>query len=122
MRILIDSALSPEVGRRLGAAGHDVVHLRDRSLQDAADAVVLALAATESRVLISADTDFGTLLAMSGQTAPSVILLRSFSHEPAAQARLLLLNLPALESHLATGCVAVLERTRIRIRKLPIVC
>jgi predicted nuclease of predicted toxin-antitoxin system len=67
MRLLLDENLSPAVSGFLVEAGHDVVHVRDRGLTSARDDVVLAVAATEERVLISADTDFGTLLARSGQ-------------------------------------------------------
>ena len=76
VKFLIDQNLSPEVAARLIAAGHDAVHTRDTGLQRASDEAVLDVAAREERVLVSADTDFGLLLARSGASSPSFILLR----------------------------------------------
>jgi predicted nuclease of predicted toxin-antitoxin system len=47
-----------------------------------ADEEIMALAAREERILISADTDFGELLANSPVLAPSVILLRRTDKRP----------------------------------------
>ena len=69
MRLLIDNALSPIVADRLRQGGHDVVHVRDLGL---ASAPVMDAAAVDSRVLVSADTDFGTLLALWGHSRPTV--------------------------------------------------
>ena len=53
-----------------------MVHLRHRGMQRAEDPAVLDLARTERRVLLSVETDFGTLLARTGASSPSVILFR----------------------------------------------
>lgn len=86
MRFLIDECVSPRVGALLAEAGHDAVHLRDLGLLGATDEAVMASAAAESRVLVSADTDFGELLATSAAELPSVILLRQSDRTVAHQA------------------------------------
>lgn len=122
MRLLVDQNLARRVAESLRAAGHDVVHVADRGLAAADDDEVLALADSEGRVLVSEDTDFGTLLARSGASAPSFVLLRGAEPlTPDQQAALLIANLGAVEDELLLGAVVVFARGRIRVRRLPIV-
>jgi predicted nuclease of predicted toxin-antitoxin system len=122
LRFLIDNALSPVIADRLAAVGHDAAHVRDYGMQAAADAEVLKRAEEEERIVVSADTDFGTLLAMRRTRSPSVILFRGdVPRKPEQQAALLLVNLEAVSEELATGVVIVIEPGRMRVRELPIV-
>ena len=121
MRLLIDNALSPVVATLLVKAGHDAVHVRSLGLQHAEDSEIFERAATEDRILVSADTDFGTLLASRSQRKPSVIQFRGpGSRRPHALAETLLANLPQLANALDTGSIVTFEPSRIRIRTLPI--
>ena len=121
MRLLLDANLSPEVARRLREAGHDTVHVADVGLLSAADPEILRAAAEQDRVLLTADADFGALLALGALVAPSVVLLRSADHmPPAEQAELLAANLPAIAEALDDGAIASLSRERLRLRALPI--
>ena len=91
-------------------------------MQSAQDDAILAVAQAEDRVLVSADTDFGTLLARTSATRPSIVIFRRMTdRRPAAQAALLLANLAAIADALDEGSVVVIEQARLRVRALPII-
>ena len=122
MRFLLDQNLSERLTTLLSDAGHDALHVRSLGLSTAADPVILERAAAERRVLVSADTDFGALLASGHRDAPSVILFRrERPRRPEAQAALLLASLDRLVDTLEEGAIVVIEQTRIRVRRLPII-
>lgn len=121
MRFLLDESLSPRLGELLGTAGHDTVHARDVGLMSASDPVVLAAALQARRVLLTLDTDFGALLALSGARQPSVVLFRGeITRRPDGQAELLLANLDQIAADLAEGAAVVIGDGRVRVRRLPV--
>lgn len=120
MRFLIDNALSPIVAEGLRQAGHDAVYVCERQMQRAPDADIFAWTAQDDRVIVSADTDFGALLALRNSAKPSFILFRRDWHPPTRQAGAIVANLPQLERHLLEGAVVTFDRQRVRVRSLPI--
>jgi hypothetical protein len=75
----------------------------------------------EERILISADTDFATLLATRRSAKPSVILFRrGAERHPEEQIRLLLAHIDDIRDSLEAGSIVIFEQQRIRIRALPI--
>jgi predicted nuclease of predicted toxin-antitoxin system len=120
LKFLIDNALPPLLAGLLAAAGNDAVHVRAYGMQAASDEEVLARALLEDRIVVSADSDFGAILAARESERPSFILFR----EPDLKAAddyfaVLLPALPVLEPELLSGCVAVFRNGRLRVRRLP---
>ena len=121
MRFLVDNALSPLVAEGLCAAGFDAVHVVAYGLEAAADDVILERASAESRIVISADTDFGALLALRQSATPSVILLRrNFPRRAAEQVTLIQRCMPRVSDALARGAIVIVDGSRMRVRLLPI--
>ena len=122
MRFLVDNNLSPLLASGLNAAGHDAVHVRDYGMRKSPDGDVFDRAAAENRVLISADTDFGALLAQRRSSKPSFILVRRLVGRRAAeQVAVILANLDTFAKDLDVGAVVVLGDDWLRIRPLPLV-
>lgn len=75
MRFLADENLDFAVVRSLRASGHDVRALAEETNRTI-DSEVIALAATESRVLLTEDKDFGWLAFVAGAGGVGVVLVR----------------------------------------------
>lgn len=97
------------------------MHTIDLGFEQAEDTDVLLRAQSEERIVVSADTDFGALLAESGTAAPSVILIRRTADRSTSRLlRVLLANLAAVADALNEGAVVVFDAERVRVRRLPL--
>jgi predicted nuclease of predicted toxin-antitoxin system len=122
VRLLLDNNLSPRLVDLLTAPGWNVTHVRHLGLHRAPDHDVLQAARDSQRILVSADTDFGQLLARSRASGPSVVLVRRvIGRRVDDLAALLHDHLPDLEPDLARGSVVAFGDDHIRIRHLPLI-
>ncbi|GIJ33055.1 DUF5615 family PIN-like protein [Micromonospora sediminimaris] len=121
MKFLFDANLSPRIAVRLAEVGYDASHVVDHGLLAASDEKIAAFSVNGGYVIVSADTDFTTMLALSGHTAPSLVLMRSIDKQtPADQAALLIANLPTVVDELQAGAVVTFARGHLRVRRLPL--
>ncbi len=117
MKFLIDNALPPSLADLLVAAGYEAVHVRTYGMQAAEDVTILARALREGQIVVSADTDFGQILAAQEAQHPSFILFREPNLLSARDYyKMLVPNLPILEPELNAGCVAVFRKGLLRVR------
>ena len=95
-------------------------HVRAIGMRGATDDDVLTHAASQQRVLITTDTDFGTILALTGAAGPSVLLLRGVGDTVDERVDAILHALTVVKDDLDSGTVAWSRSPRIRRRRLPI--
>jgi predicted nuclease of predicted toxin-antitoxin system len=120
MRVLVDMNLSPRWKGPLRDAGHDAVWWRDIGPPDATDEVLFQWARDHGHVVLTADLDFGRLLALSGETGPSVILLRLRYTEPPPALPSVLAILARFQEELLQGALVVVDDEGARVRVLPL--
>lgn len=116
MRFLADANVGRAVVAMIRSLGHDC---RDGTTLPArmADAEVLQLAATEGRILVTSDKDFGELVFRLGVVTPGVVLIRIQARTEAERAEILLRWWPRIEGRLPGSFVTVGERS-VRVRPL----
>lgn len=117
MRFLADESCDATLVRILIAAGHDVRFVAYIE-QGADDAVVLALACDEKRILLTEDRDFGRHVFLEGVGQVGVVYLRyrfAQRQEVATQ----LVRLVERRGEALQRSFAVVQPDRVRLRKMP---
>ncbi len=74
MNLLVDANLSPRLAEGLVKEGFQASHVMDHGLLTASDHTIMAFAAEVGAAIVSADSDFATMLALSGADTPSLVL------------------------------------------------
>jgi predicted nuclease of predicted toxin-antitoxin system len=121
MKLLVDANLSPRLAEGLVKEGFEASHVMDHGLLTASDHAIMAFAAEVGATIVSADSDFTTMLALSGADTPSLVLLRSADALTAsAQCSLLVQNLRTVKEEIHAGAVVSVSRDHLRVRSLPI--
>ncbi|QGZ91119.1 DUF5615 family PIN-like protein [Microcystis aeruginosa] len=120
MKFLGDMGISPRTIALLREQGYDAIHLIEENLEKMTDQNILDKARQEERILLTVDLDFAQLLAISGDSLPSVILFRlgNVSREVVNRRLLAILNDHATE--LTNGLIISVTDVSIRLRHLPI--
>lgn len=121
LKIKLDENLSRHLKTTLRNIGIDAVMVTDEGLLSQLDPVIASAAREEGRMLFTLDLEFADLRKYPAGNHPGIVLFRPGSLGPLSVNRVV--EKFARETDLVnlTGCVVVVESSRIRIRrpKLP---
>jgi predicted nuclease of predicted toxin-antitoxin system len=120
MRFLLDENIPPSLALLLKIAGHEARHVVEIGYTNTPDFKISAFAAQSGEIILTHDTDFGTILALSGDSKPSVILFRLQATNNLTYINLLEKHLSEFEENLLEGALVVIDEEKIRVRMLPI--
>lgn len=112
--------ISPHWVEVLSSHDHQCQHWSQIGHGDDPDDTLLECARTHNAVLITADLDFGLLLARTGGRAPSLVQIRGKGTLPVDMTDALVQALDACAPYLANGALVTVEPERHRVRVLPI--
>ena len=120
MKLMLNMNVPRSLGQLLASDGHAYMHVADLGLAESADGDIVRAAREAGAVILTHDLDYGDLLAFSGETSPSVIVLCTTRMGIESVARRLKVVLRQQEDALGSGAVVVLGDSNQRIRTLPI--
>jgi predicted nuclease of predicted toxin-antitoxin system len=119
-QILIDMNLSPDWVPVLQRNGWQAVHWSTVGDPRADDRTIMNWALANSYIVFTHDLDFGTMLALTHATGPSVLQLRSDDVLPDRAESIVVAALRQHDADLASGALVVVEESKRRVRILPI--
>ncbi len=120
MKILIDMNLSPAWVNELHKHGFDAAHWSEIGKANAPDVEIFNWALQNDFLVFTNDLDFGTLLATSKTSYPSVIQIRTQDVTPKKQISTLVSVISKFADHISSGALITIDENRARVRILPI--
>ena len=120
MKFLVDMPLSPGLAVWLRQRGHDAVHASELGLHRSADIDITTRARHDGRTVSMADLDYPQLLATTKAIEPSIVLFRAGDWSDDDVTARMSDVLAALPDDAIAQSIVVVERDRIRRRRLPL--
>lgn len=120
VRIVIDMNLSVEWVAEFARHGWSAVHWSTVGDPRAVDAEIMTWATSNDHVVFTHDLDFGTALALTHSTGPSVFQVRGQNVLPEHLGSIVVAALQKYESALIAGALVVVDEKKSRVRVLPI--
>lgn len=120
IRLLLDQGLPRSAVQRLADRDIDVCHVADIGYSRATDEEITALALEQERTVVTLDSDFHRLLAISGASKPSVIRIRREGLRGPEAAILIAQLLEQLREQLESGAMVTVTERAVRVHRLPL--
>ncbi|MFB2978736.1 DUF5615 family PIN-like protein [Microseira sp. BLCC-F43] len=120
MRFLANMGISPRTVKWLRSQGHEAIRLVEKGWQFLTDEEIVIKARQEERIILTRDFGIDSLIVMSGELSPSIILLRLNDERPEMVNEILAEVLPQFANELELGAIITVSEEAIRVRKLPI--
>jgi predicted nuclease of predicted toxin-antitoxin system len=120
IKVLIDMNLSPNWVPLLQSAGWSATHWSTVGNPQATDRNIMDWAEANGYIVFTHDLDFGTTLALTHKTGPSVLQVRGQDVLPDHMGRLVIAAIVQHESDLQSGALVVVDESRNRVRILPL--
>jgi len=120
VKLIADLNIAPRTVAFLRSRGHDVVRVDDVLAPTAVDQRIVDFARADGRTVLTHDLDFSAIVALSGESVPSIISLRLRSARVEIVNRRLEAVLSTVESEVLTGAIVTVEDDTVRCRLVPI--
>ena len=120
MNFLLNMNIRREMIAPLQKRGHACRHVGDIGMSRAKDVEIVTEAKRTGETILTHDLDYGHLLAFSGESAPSVIILRLRNLQAGEIISRLDSVWSEIESPLRQGAIVSISDKSLRIRNLPI--
>jgi predicted nuclease of predicted toxin-antitoxin system len=120
MQVLVDMNLSPGWVGFLAEAGFEAVHWSEVGAANASDSELMQWAVERGFVVLTADLDFGAILAAAHSRRPSVVQLRSDILTPRAIGGAVVAAIRQTRDELLHGALVSVDMARARLRTLPL--
>lgn len=120
MKILIDMNLSPDWTAVLTAENIEAVHWSSVGKPSAPDEEIMRYARENGYAVFTHDLDFGAMLALTRAESPSVLQIRAQDVLPKSIGQTVITILHKYQNELEQGALIVFDKSRERIRILPL--
>jgi predicted nuclease of predicted toxin-antitoxin system len=120
VQLVVDMNLSVEWVAEFAKHGWSAVHWSTVGDPRADDSVIMAWALANGYVVYTHDLDFGTMLALTHATGPSVLQARGQDVLPEDIGPVVIAALRQHDAALAAGALVVVDLKKSRVRVLPL--